>query len=1138
MSAPRITPVQKGNLSGVVDTLFKGVGAMADNLFSAGRNADLRGIQNEAEKNRREALDENYPLASTAQRDSAIPTSDGVTGGNVGSLYGNTNPANPGTIPEPLKQLGEQLTNLRNAHEQKRLSTVNYYARQESAMRETMAKYPHVPRADFRKVYKNSIGYDPTEKLTDALTRQEEYERRRSDRSEDRWVQQQKDAAEVGIPAKFIQTAGRTSEGRNQIVMETLHRKGQESNIKRREMALNLEGKETEASSRRAEELANLKFDTEAARLFSNATASTMGKGIVDRLQQFAARGSKPLSASEMAEVQQIASQLEQQKQAIKQRVLYTPVEDSTGQKMTLASRIRDQQRIDGIEKRIDAQFTFYKDAISNQQYGILFHNKNMLEAAKDGAGLSAMKIPLFERIAGLEKIGAKDAVNMAITRNVEKLGSALENYLIGNGVIDAAEGKPARESLRRLKEEGVTNPRAYQSVVKGQIDVLTNDKASPQAGIQAAKSLFGPENIGMLNGDATMKFDSKSKLRIFSEYTSPKVVERIKQLGAVDPSVMQQYKAWAEDAAVTVTRENFDTLRTHISTPSDSMRITFDGKRFQVNYSTSVYRPDERYNEGASTVRNGPLARGAGGPVSMADRQSKEAVDNINLMLGNLEGVAAATGEDPVQLFQKLIGSVGIVGETKTKLDEALKGFQSFQPATEGKSASGGSQGDSSESSGGKDSGGANEGGGVLEAPDAWSKAVEKDGTLSKPIMTEDERTRQIDRMKAEPADRKRRLEQVQQNLDFVPGKGPDQPPKGVQTLDDGTQIEWQTKDGVTSRRIKPFNGSWGEFAEVSTPKASGLTRATAVGEAMVAAPIESVSQLRGVPRIAKPDEPVFNEFMATIRKGGVRNPYALAAIAATGNHESQFQRSAVNGEWDDPSTSGAPGKSGGIMSWRAERLQSLREFARANGEKGNGGPATQAKFLLAENPALIKKLNESKSAEEAMTLMNNAWRFAGYNESGGERDKRLKSATVWATAFEQGRIDPGSRGNSGETVRQAIGLPGDEGRNNALRVRLEGLGESDNVEDRRNGYAPGKFTKEVADYTPYWNAPRPPGVDEMVDGFLTRFREEEQANNRVLLMEAERLNRQRSNIEFMDLKDSNPKRPSRTRRRRSDKK
>src|SRR6478735_999389 len=116
-----------------------------------------------------------------------------------------------------------------------------------------------------------------------------------------------------------------------------------------------------------------------------------------------------------------------------------------------------------------------------------------------------------------------------------------------------------------------------------------------------------------------------------------------------------------------------------------------------------------------------------------------------------------------------------------------------------------------------------------------------------------------------------------------------------------------------------------------------------------------------------------VYNDFMDTV-KGGVDNPYALAAIASTADSESKFSPKNMNGAWSDPSESGQAGTAGGIMSWRGDRFSNMRGFVQAN--QGQGSTAQlQAKFFLQENPDLIKKLNNASSLEEAQGLMNNAW-------------------------------------------------------------------------------------------------------------------------------------------------------------------
>jgi hypothetical protein len=125
-----------------------------------------------------------------------------------------------------------------------------------------------------------------------------------------------------------------------------------------------------------------------------------------------------------------------------------------------------------------------------------------------------------------------------------------------------------------------------------------------------------------------------------------------------------------------------------------------------------------------------------------------------------------------------------------------------------------------------------------------------------------------------------------------------------------------------------------------------------------------------------------VRDSFMNTVKAGGLTNPYGLAAVAATGQAESNWSPGRLTSAWNDL---GKP--SGGAMSWRAERLQAMRNFTR-----GAEDPAVaQAQFFLKEDPQLVAALNEAKSPEEANALMANAWRYKGYNQPGtGEYARR----------------------------------------------------------------------------------------------------------------------------------------------------
>lgn len=144
--------------------------------------------------------------------------------------------------------------------------------------------------------------------------------------------------------------------------------------------------------------------------------------------------------------------------------------------------------------------------------------------------------------------------------------------------------------------------------------------------------------------------------------------------------------------------------------------------------------------------------------------------------------------------------------------------------------------------------------------------------------------------------------------------------------------------------------------------------------------------------------------QFVNGVRGAGLTNPVGLAAVAAYGRAESGYSPGNVNRTWNDPSESGKSGTSGGIMSWRADRLQNLHRFAQGRGEQPNNiSPATQAAFLAQEDPQLIPRLNAAKTPEEANSIMANAWRFAGYDRPGGENARRLALTKHYASRYGQ---------------------------------------------------------------------------------------------------------------------------------------
>lgn len=143
---------------------------------------------------------------------------------------------------------------------------------------------------------------------------------------------------------------------------------------------------------------------------------------------------------------------------------------------------------------------------------------------------------------------------------------------------------------------------------------------------------------------------------------------------------------------------------------------------------------------------------------------------------------------------------------------------------------------------------------------------------------------------------------------------------------------------------------------------------------------------------QVASLDNSIFDEFMNTVNSG-VTSPFGRAAVAATGLRESGFSTGNSFRTWNDRSQSGKNAPSGGIMSWRAERLDALHQFAGTKDMK-QIAPGTQGAFFLQENPDLIAKLNAAGSNSEAMALMNDHWQFAGFDDPNSDEFKQRFAA------------------------------------------------------------------------------------------------------------------------------------------------
>ncbi|NTJ63541.1 hypothetical protein G6M50_38065 [Agrobacterium rhizogenes] len=212
--------------------------------------------------------------------------------------------------------------------------------------------------------------------------------------------------------------------------------------------------------------------------------------------------------------------------------------------------------------------------------------------------------------------------------------------------------------------------------------------------------------------------------------------------------------------------------------------------------------------------------------------------------------------------------------------------------------------------------------------------------------------------------------------------------------------------------------------FGNNDVPATSAQNQISASSPAATSAPASASAGNVSAPDLSGND--VYNGFMDTV-KGGVKNPYALAAIASTGKAESGFSPKNSSGVWND-----GVNNAGGIMSWNGPRLAALQKFSGGS----NGTPQQQAAFFLQENPDLIGALNNAKSVDEAQHLMNNAWAFKGYNVPGNANAaNRLATARAFLPGFLQAPGTPAPQANAtGTSPTQVASLDPSAGMASAM--------------------------------------------------------------------------------------------------------
>lgn len=218
----------------------------------------------------------------------------------------------------------------------------------------------------------------------------------------------------------------------------------------------------------------------------------------------------------------------------------------------------------------------------------------------------------------------------------------------------------------------------------------------------------------------------------------------------------------------------------------------------------------------------------------------------------------------------------------------------------------------------------------------------------------------------------------------EFFFGKSKTPKPQGASPGSGGGHpVQTQTGSPKTATEVQQVNmGKSG----VVDPKSIGKNIPVDVVSAFISKQISEGHGKKETKRGITKNEDVNNirdEFMGTI-KNKVTNPYALAAIEATVQRESAWKRKSMTGDWDDLGE-----KSGGLMSWRGDRLKGLRAFAQKN-KLSLDSAETQAMYFMHEQKKNLNDLNAAKSPEDAARMMANLWRFKDY-KGGTELNARI---------------------------------------------------------------------------------------------------------------------------------------------------
>lgn len=572
--------------------------------------------------------------------------------------------------PQDLIKYSEKLGNTRKAYMNGTLTDSSYQFKVDAMTRQIRAQYPGY-RDEVDSIVQKTLGQSTANDLRKSLMQlwtSEAAKQTEADKEKARIVDQarEKGALPTGYDA-------REASGNPYTWAETITHISsvyqQDADQKRRHDDLDLMNLESTAGKQAAFDSASKDISVATQRMFSGLYS--VNNTTLPQLRELATRKT-PLSPAEKEQL------------GVSVRAWKTNVSAEISNMLSqprYATLTGDQRT--ALLKQATDQIDFVNNAYTNDKWGIINFSQTLNDMGVQDrlANLRAMN-PDLDTLSAVAKLSNGSAVLDSVFLNNPKMSSKLNDAVAGflaYKVLDpnVKSLDQAFETTKNQTGQAVA-PEVQKQTVQNALSIITMKDAGTDVALEAARKLFSEENQGFLS-----HYDTKSQDKLVNLMASPRITERMWELGKSDPNAWKNYISWTLNAGFALFNQDINQV----------IENNKSGDNFLVKWNSDKGKVEVLPNPAAASRAQGNSALGQL-YNKWNDSEANKSVNRLNDYISKIKPIIEKDGGTVEEAVGALFDRLGVNKQQNTgslffKINEALKGSE-----MQGKAPEAGSRG------------------------------------------------------------------------------------------------------------------------------------------------------------------------------------------------------------------------------------------------------------------------------------------------------------------------------------------------------------------------------------------------------------------------------------------------------------